>query len=106
MAQVNITIDDKSYRMACDAGQEPHLEKLAARFDAYVGHLKGQFGEIGDNRLLVMAAIMVMDELVDAECRLEAAQADIGRVSTDIADRDGILEAIAERLEALAARAR
>ncbi|MDZ7823563.1 MAG: cell division protein ZapA, partial [Ahrensia sp.] len=59
MAQVNVTIDGKSYRMACDPGQEQHLEELASKFDKYVGHLKQSFGEIGDQRLTVMAGIMV-----------------------------------------------
>ena len=67
MAQVTVTIDDKQYRMACDEGQEEHLIDLAQRFDRYVGHLKDSFGEIGDQRLTVMAGIMVMDELSDEQ---------------------------------------
>ena len=70
MAQVVVTIDGKAYRMACEEGQEPHLEGLAQNFDRYVGHLKGQFGEIGDLRVTVMAAIMVMDELSEANRRI------------------------------------
>ena len=69
MAQVIVTIDGKAYRMACEEGQEAHLEGLAQNFDRYVGHLKTQFGEIGDLRLTVMAAIMVMDELSEATRR-------------------------------------
>ena len=69
MAQVVVTIDGKAYRMSCEAGQEAHLEGLAKNFDRYVGHLKGQFGEIGDLRVTVMAAIMVMDELSEANRR-------------------------------------
>lgn len=63
MAQVSVSIDGKAYRMACEEGQEDHLTELANGFDQYVSHLKSQFGEIGDLRLTVMAAIMVMDEL-------------------------------------------
>lgn len=70
MAQVVVTIDGKAYRMACEAGQEAHLEGLAQNFDRYVGHLKTQFGEIGDLRLTVMAAIMVMDELSESNRRI------------------------------------
>ncbi|MBB1249881.1 MULTISPECIES: cell division protein ZapA [unclassified Rhizobium] len=66
MAQVTVTIDGKSYRMACEEGQEEHLTGLAQTFDQYVIHLKRQFGEIGDLRLTVMAGIMVMDELFEA----------------------------------------
>lgn len=63
MAQVTVMIDGKAYRMACEAGQEDHLTDLAARFDRYVGHLKSQFGEIGDLRLTVMAGIMITSTL-------------------------------------------
>ncbi len=70
MAQVVVTIDGKAYRMACEEGQEAHLEGLAQNFDRYVGHLKGQFGEIGDLRVTVMASIMVMDELSEANRRI------------------------------------
>ena len=65
MSQVTVTIDGKAYRMACEEGQEAHLTELASQFDRYVGHLKGQFGEIGDLRITVMAGIMVMDEMAD-----------------------------------------
>jgi cell division protein ZapA len=70
MAQVVVTIDGKAYRMACEEGQEAHLEGLAQNFDRYVGHLKSQFGEIGDLRVTVMASIMVMDELAEAQRRV------------------------------------
>ena len=70
MAQVTVQIDGKAYRMACEEGQEGHLEELAAGFDRYVGHLKSQFGEIGDLRITVMAGIMVMDELNEVTRRL------------------------------------
>ena len=70
MAQVIVTIDGKAYRMACEEGQESHLEGLAQNFDRYVGHLKTQFGEIGDLRLTVMASIMIMDELSEANRRI------------------------------------
>jgi cell division protein ZapA len=70
MAQVTVSIDSKTYRMACEEGQEEHLTDLAGRFDRYVGHLKGQFGEIGDLRITVMAGIMVMDELHELQRRM------------------------------------
>ena len=77
MAQVNVTIDGKSYRMACDEGQEAHLENLAMRFEKYVSHLKEGFGEIGDQRLTVMAAIMVMDELVELQKRVKGIESEL-----------------------------
>ncbi|MCQ2002815.1 cell division protein ZapA [Rhizobium sp. NRK18] len=76
MAQVTVNIDGKAYRMACEEGQEEHLTGLAAKFDRYVGHLRDQFGEIGDLRLTVMAGIMVMDELSEVSRRLEKLEAE------------------------------
>jgi len=77
MAQVTVTIDGKAYRMACEEGQEDHLGELATRFDRYVGHLKTQFGEIGDLRLTVMAGIMVMDELSELQRRLRGIESEV-----------------------------
>ena len=67
MASVNVTINGKNYRMACEEGQEAHLISLAEKLDSYVGQLKGSFGEIGDQRLTVMAGVMVTDELVEMQ---------------------------------------
>lgn len=77
MAQVTVTIDNKTYRMACEEGQEEHLSDLAGRFDRYVGHLKNQFGEIGDLRITVMAGIMVMDELHELQRRMRGLEAEV-----------------------------
>lgn len=90
MAQVTVTIDDKAYRMACEEGQEQHLEELASRFDRYVGHLKGQFGEIGDLRITVMAGIMVMDELNELQRRLRGIESEVEslRKTRDIASAE------------------
>jgi cell division protein ZapA len=77
MAQVTVSIDSKTYRMACEEGQEEHLTELAGRFDRYVGHLKGQFGEIGDLRITVMAGIMVMDELHELQRRMRGLEAEL-----------------------------
>ncbi|SRR5262245_60913498 len=77
MAQVTVTIDGKAYRMACEEGQEDHLTDLATRFDRYVGHLKGQFGEIGDLRITVMAGIMIMDEISELTRRVAGLETEL-----------------------------
>ncbi|MCF3638400.1 cell division protein ZapA [Rhizobium sp. TRM95111] len=88
MAQVTVTIDGKAYRMACEEGQEDHLTELAADFDRYVSHLKGQFGEIGDLRLTVMAGIMVTDELSDVRRRLATLEKEVEALRSG---RDSVL---------------
>ncbi len=91
MPEVNVEIDGKKYRMACEAGQEQHLMELAERFNRTVLQLKGSFGEIGDNRLVVMAGIAVLDELAAAEDRIEALKQDIADLTT--AGREVTIEA-------------
>ncbi|UFI03551.1 cell division protein ZapA [Roseibium aggregatum] len=67
MAQITVTINGKSFRMACDDGEEERLMGLAARFDGWINDLRGAFGEIGDQRLTVMAGIMAADQLSELE---------------------------------------
>ena len=66
MAQVNATIAGRQYRLACEDGQEEHLQALAKNLDERIEELRKKFGEIGDTRLTVMAALMVADELSEA----------------------------------------
>ena len=115
MAQVTVTIDGKAYRMACEEGQEDHLTGLAARFDQYVGHLKSQFGEIGDLRITVMAGIMVMDELSELSRKVANLEAEVEKLNSARAgaleDRDqneqvlvSTLSELTGRLDSLAAK--
>jgi cell division protein ZapA len=82
MPEVNVEIDGKKFRMACEDGQEEHLLGLAKYFSERVTALRHQFGEIGDNRLVVMAGIAVLDDLAEAERRIAALNADIAQLST------------------------
>jgi cell division protein ZapA len=66
MSHINVTINGRQYRMACEEGQEVRLLKLAEDLESRVEELRGKFGEIGDARLTVMAALTVCDELLDA----------------------------------------
>ena len=66
MAQVNATIAGRQFRLACEDGQEDHLLALAKDMDERIAQLRAKFGEIGDTRLTVMAALMVEVELSEA----------------------------------------
>ncbi len=113
MAQVNVTIGGRVYRMACDDGQEEHLMRLARDLDQKLVQLREAFGEIGDTRLAVMGAIMVADELSEARRRIRALEQEIeGLQETRLAAADRIeaveragaqtIEKAAERIERLA----
>jgi cell division protein ZapA len=81
MPEVNVEINGRKYRMACEEGQEPHLLGLADRFNKSIDGLKDTFGEIGDNRLTVMAGIAVLDELVEAERRIAQLMLDVANLT-------------------------
>ena len=85
MSQVNVTINGRQFRMACEDGQEGHLQQLARELDERIVALRGQFGEIGDARLTVMAALMVADELAEAGKKLRRLEADMPRCRTPAA---------------------
>lgn len=77
MAQITVTINGKSFRMACDDGEEDRLMGLASRFDGWIGELKTAFGEIGDQRLTVMAGIMATDQLSEMERKMQRLESEL-----------------------------
>ncbi|CTQ57449.1 MAG: cell division protein ZapA [Roseibium album] len=77
MTQITVTINGKSFRMACDDGEEDRLMGLADRFDGWISELKGSFGEIGDQRLTVMAGIMATDQLSELERKVKSLEQDL-----------------------------
>ena len=77
MAQINVSINGRSFRMACEDGQEPHLTSLAALLDARIAELRKSFGELGDTRLTVMAAITIADDLSEAERRIRRLEEEL-----------------------------
>ncbi len=76
-SHINVTINGRQYRMACEEGQEVRLLKLAESLETRVGELRGKFGEIGDARLTVMAALTVCDELLDASARVRSLEEEL-----------------------------
>jgi cell division protein ZapA len=106
--EVNVEINGRKYRMACEEGQQGHLIGLAERFNSQVEGLKGSVGEIGDNRLTVMAGIAVLDELSEAERRIAALEAEIAELTSagqEITEELETTEAAFARKLAEAARA-
>ena len=71
MAQVIVSIDGRSYRMACEAGQEPYIQELASDLDQRVVELRAQFGTIGDMRLLLMVALILSDDARALKTQIE-----------------------------------
>jgi cell division protein ZapA len=94
--------------MACGDGEEAHLEGLAAELDGKINELRGSFGEIGDQRLIVMSAITVLDEraeLLSRIARLEKQVAQL-RQTTDAAEnqQESWAQEVARALDEMATR--
>jgi cell division protein ZapA len=98
---VNVTINGKVYRLACDEGQEDHLLSLADEINGHVESFKGTFGEIGDGRLTVMAALLVADQLHELRRRLARLEGEL----SDIAAAKAEAEARVDSAHELAAEA-
>jgi cell division protein ZapA len=77
MSQVMVTINGRQFRMACEDGQENHLQRLAADLDQRIERLRVNFGEIGDTRLTVMAALTVADELGETGAKLRQMEQEL-----------------------------
>ena len=78
MSEVNVTINARQYRMACETGQEEHLLKLSQDLDQRITQLRASFGEVGDTRLTVMAALTVADELAEAGKTIRRLEEELG----------------------------
>ncbi len=114
MAQVTVSIGGRSYRLACNEGEEEHLESLAREVDAKFEAMHKAFGEIGDQRLTVMAALSIADELAEAHEKITALEAAAERTAERerAARHDAEIQAVAaaqafgelsQRIEKLAA---
>lgn len=105
MGQVNVSINGRSYLIACDDGEEDHLRELAAYIDGHVSDLAHSVGQVGDARLMLMAGLLVADELAEAVARVQALEAELAGVHEGSRLEDtlaGFLDTASERIEALA----
>jgi cell division protein ZapA len=66
MGQVSVTLNGRTYRLSCGDGEEARLLALSEHLRAHIDKLVAQLGQVGDDRLLVMAALMITDELFEA----------------------------------------
>jgi cell division protein ZapA len=98
MAQVTVTIAGQTYRIACAPGEEAHLERLAASYDSKIEEMRAAFGEIGDLRLHVMAAMTQADELHETKARLAGLEAELARLRSFTSSGDERTQMIEARL--------
>jgi len=115
MGQVSVTLNGRTYRLECSEGEEAHLIELAEYLGSHVDTMRQKFGQVGDDRLILMASLVVADELWELRREIEemknalvVAQRDKSAATetakTAQADLDARVSAAADRLELLNAQ--
>ena len=115
MPLVNVMVNGRAYTIACDEGEEAHLKELTAHVDEKAREVLASVGQVGDARMLLMAALLIADEHHDLATKLTAGREAVRdsseetqrlhlkaeQVESQAAD---MLEKAAKRLEDIAAR--
>ncbi len=115
MAQVTVLVNGRNYTLACEDGEEEHLSALANLIDTRVAELGRSVGQVGDARLMLMASLVVADELAFANERIEELEVEMEQLKqgnppngNSAATREDafaeIVESAAQRIEDIAAR--
>ena len=111
MAEIDVTVNGHNYRIACEDGEEEHLLQLAEHIDRHALGLAKSLGKVGEARLMLMAGLLVGDELSEALDRVEELQRELAETQEARARDNGpesatsrALDTAARRIEALAGR--
>jgi cell division protein ZapA len=104
MAQVAVTVNGRTFEIACDDGQEQRVAELSRDIDRRVAALARSIGQVGENRLLLLAGLMIADELSEAQSTLAKQNATPRADETAELELANRLDQLARRVEAIAAR--
>ncbi len=102
MAQVTIRINGYAYTVGCDDGQEPHLQSMASAVEERINSIKALGGQSGEARLLVLAALLMADELHDQGVLLERLKAELHRPAHSDTESRRRLARLADKAEQIA----
>ena len=81
MANVNIKFNGKEFLLSCDDGQEEHLEELSQHLNKKFSELKNNLGNIGENKLLLISSIKIMDEYFDTKKKIEEKKQEMNNLA-------------------------
>ena len=81
MANVNIKFNGKEFLLSCENGQEEHLEELSLHLNEKFNDLKNSMGNIGENKLLLITSITVMDEYFETKKKIEQQKTEINKIT-------------------------
>lgn len=105
MSQVDIRVNGREYKVTCESGQEDRLQQLAAYFDRHVSRLSADLGQIGDARLMLLAALTVCDELFETKARASDLESATDKLDADtVGGASRAVEAATARVNDMAQR--
>ena len=81
MANVNIRFNGKEFLLSCDDGQEEHLEELLTHINQKFSDLKNDLGNIGENKLLLITSVQIMDEYFETKKKMEQKKTELKNLS-------------------------
>jgi cell division protein ZapA len=103
MAQVDITVNGRLYKVTCENGQEARLQQLASHFDRHVTQLSRDVGQVGEARLMLLAALQLTDELFEARRRVSDLERGTQALDSDtLGGAARLLDLAARKVDALA----
>jgi cell division protein ZapA len=108
MGQVSVTLNGRTYRLECGEGEETHLIALAEYLGSHVDTMKQKFGQVGDDRLILMASLLVTDELWELRRQMQELKTFLAEARRDrsIADEsaNSVQGELARKVSAVADR--
>lgn len=105
MAVVDVVVNGRTYQVACDDGQESHLVDLARYIDSKVADLAKTMGQVGDARLILMASLLIADELSEAMDSVDSLKRTLEQSREEVSNEAEVaFSALATRIEDIAAR--
>ncbi len=112
MALVGVKINGKDYQLACDDGQEQHVFELSQELDSRMQQIIAQVGQAPENMLFLLSALMLADEMNEAQAEVRALEREVTKLARDLRDeRAGpkapdetvsLLDELAERIDRIA----
>ena len=99
MANVNIKFNGKEFLLSCDDGQEEHLEELLTHINEKFNNLKNDLGNIGENKLLLITSVQIMDEYFETKKKVEQKKTELQNLSNKFRELKSLVYDYRDRKE-------
>ena len=99
MANVNIKFNGKEFLLSCDDGQEEHLEELLTHINEKFSNLKNDLGNIGENKLLLITSVQIMDEYFETKKKVEQKKTELQNLSNKFRELKSLVYDYRDRKE-------